>query len=327
MNENVSQGNPSGTPAQIDFMSRPPSQSWEPVYLPDSPQNYLWAWFRPASNPDGAVFRIPEETIQTYPNLSQLTMRSFLQFAGINPMMVLGWFINGVQLDAQGGASPIFDQPVPLPVAGMDPNFLVYVQPPVMNQPAVPVMDPQAGMNPNDSLNQEMFKKIEIDWKDSMAIVRKLSMKRKEMIDMMSKLKSLNRDLNVDENRFSTQEDKGEWRDARRILRDISTKLDMHVKQHDIGVTSFAGKREWFEKMYHQYIQPRLYCDELVQIERDFEIYRKTLQTLMATMNSTHLQAGRDGERRARQVLTKIAAKVSTGRNKRFDGKNSSRGL
>ncbi len=325
MNENLSPGNPSGIPPQIDFIARAPSQTWEAIPFPDSPQFCAWAWFKPVHTPQGIILQIPDVTIQGYPNLSQLTLRMLVQLAGVNPSMVTGWYFNGVQYDAQGGSSPLFDQPVPLPVSGMDPNILVYTNlpvagQPVINQPVLPQQEQFAAAVSTDHLNlDEMFKKIEIDWKESLAVVRKLSMKRKELFDMVTKLKSFNRELNIDESRFCSQEDKGEWRDARRLLRDISTKLDMYIKQHDIGVTSFAGKREWFEETYNKYIQPRQVFDDLVQAERDFEHYRKTLQVLMSRMNTSQIQAGRDGERRARQVLAKIAAKVQAGRSKRFD--------
>jgi hypothetical protein len=320
MNENLSPGNPMGIPPQIDFITRAPSQTWEAIVFPDSPQFCAWGWFKPVHTPQGIILQIPDETIQGYPNISQLKMRGLVQLAGVNPSMVTGWYFNGVQYDAQGGNSPLFDQPVPLPVAGTDPNILVYTNLPVTGQPVVPPQEQFSVATSHGQLNlDEMFKKIEIDWKESLAVVRKLSMKRKELVDMVAKLKSFNRELNIDENRFSTQEDKGEWRDARRLLRDISTKLDMYIKQHDIGVTSFAGKREWFEETYNQYIQPRQAFDDIVQAERDFEHYRKTLQVLMSRMNTSQVQAGRDGERRARQVLSKIAAKVQAGRTKRFD--------
>ena len=329
MNENHSQGESTRYPPQMDFMNRPPSQSWEALPFPDSPQNCVWVWFKPAHAPQGLIFQIPEQVIQSYPNLAQWTLRSLLQLAGVDPAMVTGWYFNGANYDAQNGTSPLLDQPIPLPVAGMDPNLLVYLQSAVAPfTPALSVANPYAGAVPNSQMNlDETFHKIEVDWKESMAIVRRLSMKRKELVDMGTKLKSLNRDLNVDENRFASQEDKGEWRDARRFLRDIGTKLGMFIKQHDIGITSFAGKREWFEQTYQQYIQPRQYFDDLIQAEREFEQYRKTLQTLMSHMNTSQVQGARDGERRARAVLAKIAVKVQRGRNQRFDGKNSNRSM
>jgi hypothetical protein len=78
-----------------------------------------------------------------------------------------------------------------------------------------------------------------------------------------------------------------------------------------------AGKRGSFENIYEQYIVPRRHFDGLIQAERDFEQYRKTMQTLLNNMNAAQTSAAQDGERRAQVVLSRISAKARTLRTKK----------
>ena len=52
-------------------------------------------------------------------------------------------------------------------------------------------------------------------------------------------------------------------------------------------------------------------------VERDYEAHRKMLQTLLNNMNSALSNASQDGEQRARQVLSRIDAKVRAARSAR----------
>ena len=127
----------------------------------------------------------------------------------------------------------------------------------------------------------------------------------------------MNRDLSSEEARCGDQLDKRDWQDARRWLRDGAARLSRFLKDHHMGMTSTAGKRESYAAIYRQYVVPRHSFDGLAQAEREFEFHRKSLQTLLNNMNAAHSAAVQDGERRAQQVLTRIAAKVRTARAKR----------
>jgi hypothetical protein len=52
-------------------------------------------------------------------------------------------------------------------------------------------------------------------------------------------------------------------------------------------------------------------------MEREFEAYRKTLQSLLNNMQAAQAAAVRDGESRAQQVLSRITARVRAARAKR----------
>ena len=134
---------------------------------------------------------------------------------------------------------------------------------------------------------------------------------------MLVKLNSLNRDLSPDERLHSDRQDKNDWMEARRWLRDVGAKVSRYIKEFDIGEASQAGKREWFEQTYEAIIAPRRISDDLPRLEREFEAHRKQLQTLMANMNNAYSSAVQDGERRAQQILTHIASKVRAAKRSR----------
>ena len=88
------------------------------------------------------------------------------------------------------------------------------------------------------------------------------------------------------------------------------------MKEYDTGDTSAAGKKEWFEQTYEQVILPRRAIDNLQQVAKEFDGYRKRLQVLLSNMTMAHANAAQEGERRAQQVLNRLAARVRTARTK-----------
>jgi hypothetical protein len=366
------------------FAGRPPSQLWERLSLPDCPQNFVWAWFRPATAPQGLILRIPDETYRDHPDLAaQWTMRKLLQAAGIEPASVSAWLLNGVSFPGMNGLSPYLDAPLPAPVAGLGPEIAVYVQgPPVLNGPplpngslgslppylngapmmgvppmvavmpmgAVPMGAVPMGINgapvfngppifngtppngsppgrkvapaegapqPLDQATADVYERIEADWNSSSEIEKDLSRLRKQLVDILGRLKSLNRDLTGPERVHSNNQDKKDWQDARRGLRDATNRVWKYLKAHDIGDTSNAGKRVWFEEIYRKHIAPRRQFEGLMAAARAFELHRKTITTLHGDMSNAYSFATLDGERKALQVLSRIQTKVREASNKK----------
>lgn len=329
MNQNGLHGNVAVADARATFAARPPSPSWERVAAADNPQNLIWVWFKPASMPHGLILRIPDELYVSAPQLAALwTMRKLLLTAGIDPASVATWQLQGAVYDAMGGTSPFLDAGVPRPMPGMDPHIVVTIHAPVMMMPQMMPAAPMASlpqmMPPQQpaatsvpSALVEIYESIELDWVASLEIERDLTRMRKSLIDTMARLKTLNRDLTPPERLYSSNQDKKDWVDARRWLRDSSTKCWRCIKDHDIGDTSSAGQRKWFEETYQNVILPRKPFDGLQQAQRDFEGYRKAVQTLHNTMSNTLSMAAIEGERRAQAVLARIAQKVREASNKK----------
>jgi hypothetical protein len=287
------------------FSTRPPSVAWEPVSLPDAPGQAAWVWFRPAHAPDGLVLQIPEETRRAV--AGGLTMRRALAAAGVHPAEVAGWSLRGATYDAQGGANPLLDQPLP-PLPAEDADILVRIR-------AMPPPGP-AGFALAGGFS-ELFAAIEADWNAILQIETNLAMARQQLNGLGARLHSLNRELSPDERVASDSLDKRDWHDARRWLRDGISQVARLLRDHDIGVTSAAGMRNRFEQIYADFVVPRRPFEDLPRAQREFEAHRKMVQHLLSGMQQTLTNTSRDGEQRAQQILTRIAGKVRTNRTKR----------
>jgi hypothetical protein len=386
---------PSAGEPQLAFAERPASQAWERISLAHSPQNYVWAWFKPATAPQGLILRVPDETYRDHPELAaQWTMRTLLQAARVEPAVVSAWMLNGATFPGMNGASPYFDAPLPAPVVASNPDIVVYVHgtpipsgpplpagplanmPPYMAgapvmgavpmapampmtplmpmAPAMPMAPLPMGMHvppaftvppmyngaplaamppgavpgpplssahaikkPLDAATADVFERIEADWNSSNEIEKDLARVRKQLVDILGRLKTLNRELTPPERVHSNNQDKKDWQDARRALRDATNRVWKYLKAHDIGDTSNAGKRVWFDEIYRKFIAPRQMFDELMAAARAFESHRKTITQLHCDMSNAYSFASLDGERKAQQVISRIQTKVREASNKK----------
>ncbi len=296
------------------FTERPSSSTWEPITFPDEPYTFFWAWFKPPTAPHGLVVRIPEETFRNPARRLAPTLRRVLAATGIDPREVALWSLYGAGYDAQQGASPALDFAIPEPGMAGDPSIHIVLHAlpgPVASPPAV-----LAGVAPA-RIGGDLFARIDEEWNLSLQLEQQLAAAAQQLNATMQRINSLNRDLSFEEARVADQVDRNDWQEARRWLRDVAARVSRFLRDHHIGMTSAAGKRGSFEALYQQYVAPRRPFDGLPQAERDFEQYRKTMQTLLNNMNAAQMSAIQDGERRAQLVLTRLGAKVRTLRQKK----------
>lgn len=222
------------------------------------------------------------------------------------------------------GVSPALDQPIPDPLPGVDPTIYVYLNTPQLTPPpmtvlmaAAPVTPVSAMAAPMESLAGDSLDCINSEWLAALRMERDLSVRRKQLSDMQTRLSTLNRDLSHDEKLFADNLDKSAWQDARRWLREVSARVSRYIKDHDIGEATSAAKRTWLEQTYEQYIVPRQYFEGIEQSQREFEAYRKLMQTLLNNMNTAYATASQEGERRAQTILSRISAKVRSSQSRR----------
>lgn len=297
----------------MHFAERPPSNAWEQVQFPESPQSMVWVWYKPSGAPHGLCLQVPAETFRDPLRRQPLTLRGLLQTAGVDPRLVAGWTLYGVPHDGQGGVSPALDQVIPEPGAATDPTIGVYLNPALIGA----ALAEDNGRAASSAAPAEIFSRIEAAWHASLQLEIQLASVAKQLNGMVARIQSLNRDLSPEEFRFADQQDKREWQEARRWLREIGNRLGRVIKDHTVGLTSAAGRRNGMEAIYREQVVPRRNFDGLVQAERDFEVYRKALQTLLNNMVAMHGTAMQDGDRRAQQILTRITARVRAERSKR----------
>lgn len=306
----------------MSFAARPPSTTWEPIPLGHAPHGQAWVWFKPVTAPTSAVFQIPEPVFHDPAVAAGLTLRRLSHAVGIDPAQVAGCTLFGTPFDSQGGTNPAWDHLITPPGAVPDPTIALFVNP-AFAEPAVPVMAPPAALPPlipisaSDPALASLFVRMDADWRACLQIEIQLAAAAKQLESAMLRVNSLNREFSPDEARCADQIDKRDWQDARRWLRDAATRITRVLKDHQMGMTSVAGKRTSFETIYLQYVQPRRHFDGIEQTERDFEAYRKMLQTLLSAMSTTQSSAVQEGERRAQLVLSRVSAKMRTARAKR----------
>ena len=168
-----------------------------------------------------------------------------------------------------------------------------------------------------DAATVDIYERIEADWNSSNEVEKDLSRVRKQLVDILGRLKALNRDLTPPERVHSNNQDKKDWQDARRLLRDATNRAWKYLKAHDIGDTSNAGKRVWFEEIYRKFVAPRQQFDGLMAAARAFEMHRKTITQLHGDMSNAYSFASIDGERKAQQVIARIQTKVREASNRK----------
>jgi hypothetical protein len=313
MNQSHLPGSPAPSDFPSNFFARPPSQTWEQIPLSGDNEGIVWVWFKPATAPQGLILRIPDETWGIPPQCQALSVRRLLSLAGVDPGCVVMWTLYGLAYQGMNGTNPLFDHVIPPPAPGMDPNIVVYLNASPFG--IMPAASPVSGRHSARAL--ELFERLDIEWNAAIEVEKNLERLRKMLVDGGSRLKALNRDLSSDERLYSSREDKADWQDARRFLRDGDNRLRACVKEFDIGDTSTAGYRKWIDQVYRQYVVPRVEFDGLEQALGQFEFYRKLIVNLQGKMNNAYLGAMNNGERRAQQVLNRIAGKVRDAQTKR----------
>ena len=297
----------------VPFFSRYPSATWEWLPLDGSGVNHAWVWFRPANMPNGLLLRVSEETYAHCRGTGQLTMRMLLRATGVDVASVSMWSLYGVPNPGHAGINPMLDQVISEPPAGSDATIAVDVA--VLAVSTVPQPGPL--VTGPAVVNVEVYEVIAAHWNACRGLESRLDSLRKQLTDMMSRLKTLNRELTFDEKAHADRQDRDDWEDARRWLRGAVTQLSRCLKACDVGDTKFAGKKEWLQQIHDEYIVTRQPLGDIQSVERDFEYHRRQLLTLESQISGAIASAGQDGARRAQQVLSRLATKVSQGRSER----------
>ena len=295
------------------FDLKPASADWEPLSLDGSGTCHGWVWFRPLSAPQGVVCRLADGQTATLRELALAT--------GVDPAMVSMWVVFGTPCagPAVGGPLTMLDQSLVSPSAVADTSIVIHtaVLPSVAPAVAVPMTSPvpmamptQANSPADGVINEGIYSSIAAHWSAIQAEIVKIDMLRKQVDSMSSELNGLDRDLNYDENTYTTRQDKDAWDDARRCMRNANLQLSRCQKACDVGDTQSAGKKEWMQELHDTYIVTRRPIDNPEAVESEFQYFRKMLVNLENQVNSALASAATDGVGRARRVLAEIATKV-----------------
>lgn len=325
---------------------RPPSTQWEPAALPGLPQSPVWLWFGAGE----VHVSVPPETHAPPWNPAgplPVTARMLAAAAGLDAARVAGWSAFGQSFDAQGGANPLLDQPLPpTPGTPVQVTFTIAAAPAPAVPPAgqadsgllgvlaaapqvdgavaaAPPSDWKAGPSvPSreaaaDPDAARTLTAMEADWNAIQQLERQLNAVTKQLNAMQGKLQTLNRDLNPVERVAADSNDVKDWNDVRRFLRDRSAEVSRQIRAFDIGTVSAAGDRRRLEDIVEQYVRTKRPFPQMAAAAQQFEAHRKTCQTLLSQSSNALSKANSEGEAKARVVLQRIAKKARDKRAKR----------
>lgn len=303
-------------------LPRPASIVWEPLRLRGDGALIGWVWYFPPTAPQTVQIHLPLETVAH--GGTRLTIQNLLEALALPVEELQGWEIGGTVYTLDVGADALLTQPLPV-VTGSP--LVVHLRLRASAGMAVAGCAAAAPWSAEPSRGEaaalsgvpvmQVLEALEADWLAIVQIERNLEAIRKQFASMQGRLQALNRDLSPEEFRAADNQDRKDWLDARRWLRTAADQLSRYSREYDIGAVSDAGGRLRFEELYRNHIRPRRPCAGLSRIQLEFEQYRRTHLALLQQMQGVLSNAQRDGEQRAQQVLTRIAAKVRATRGKR----------
>lgn len=304
----------------MDFALRPASTGWEALALIPGTAIGIWSWCKPPHAPLDLIVRVPAETFQAVGG--SLSLRQIVVGSGAEMAQVQGLTIQGTFIDAMGGANPLLDHAVPSASPWIEVSIRMQAAALYAANSGTPTASPiaHASSMPGVGLSassQGSAMAIQTDWIAVTQVETQLMSLRKQLATVQGRLSSLNRDLNANEYVAADNLDKKEWQDARRWLRDCAGLTSRYIKEADTGVTSMAGNKRRLEQMVEDAKAGRLSSPQLAAAQNEIEAHRKTVVNIQNQMQNALQAASRDGEQRAQQVLTRIAAKVRAHRSKR----------
>jgi len=306
----------------VAFLHRPPSSQWEPLPLQHVPGLVLWAWFRPQQLPTGMLVRIPPELATVYVGGFPFSLADVLTAAGIDLRLLHSVSIFGTEWQPAAMITPYLVHAFPpvAPGASMEISINVAEQsvamPDAVLAPVAEVAKPVASDTESQDTGALMYDRIDTAWRASMQMERQMTALRKKLASTIKTLGKLDRDLGPDERLAATREDQDNWQDARRWARELSARCHRELKSFDIGMTSSAGKRQVREKIYSDIIEPRKPSNDLTNIHREFETYRKDMTNLHKSMTAALQAAGQNGTQRAQRILGTIQRRIKERRAK-----------
>lgn len=316
----------------LPYFSRHPSSQWEPLWLSQIPQIPLWIWCRPSALSSGFHVVIPASMSVAFPKLLPFSLADILGHLAIPPQALSDVSFYGQNWYAAAECLPALGNPLPTPTAEMKAEISVLIHEPVASAFPYPLtapaaVDSQPEFEPEAEVADDPFEtdlesetepltdslmvqRIEAAWKSALQIERQLTGLRQKLSSIQTSLGKMDRELTADERVASDREDRDEWNDVRRWLRDLQTKCHREIKTFDVGMTSGAGVRNSLEQSFMNQIEQRKANADLFALRREFEKYRKDMASLQRSMTVTLQSASQNGTQRAQRVLGKIAGKI-----------------
>ena len=301
------------TPAA--FFERPASAGWEIVPISGVADVNCWAWFRPGTLPAGVAVTIPPDVIGLPGAVLPFSLVQLIHAVGLtwDQLVSVSFYGEPWQSAAFCQATAAEFLPCPPAVANVQillmagQQTLAVPQP----QPTAHLLSSEAEVFVPSQAVTSQFHRLETGWKACQGMERQLAGLRQQLSGVLGRLGALDRDLRPAERMGAARQEKDEWQDTRRWIRDAASKVQRCLKAHDIGVTSAAGRRNMIQERYEQSSGDVDGFTDLTSCLHEVESYRKELANLFNNMGSTLQGANANGIQRAQRVLSKISAQAS----------------
>ena len=224
------------TPAT--FFERPVSASWEVVPIPGVADVNCWAWFRPGTLPAGVAVTIPPDVIGLPGAVLPFSLIQLIHAVGLTWEQLVS-----VSFYGEPWQSAAESLPCPPAVANVQILLMAGQQTPVVPQPqsTAHFLSSAAEASAPSQAVTSQFHRLETNWKACQGMARQLAGLRQQLSGVLGRLGALDRDLRPAERMAVDRQEKDEWQDAHRWVRDAASKVQRCLKAHDIGVTSAAG--------------------------------------------------------------------------------------
>ena len=219
----------------ISFHLQAPSTAWEPVALRLGSSPVVWAWFKPSHAPSSVVFQIPPEVWQEVNSATPVTIRQLVAIAGIPALQ--GWTVAGQYYAWDERLAVFVDLPLAEPPAGVDPYLILWCQMTATLQTSIRIESPPPMLASDPPLNEDsgaLFDSMDSLWRGIQQIETDVRRARSQLEQSMHRLNSLNRDLGPNEINAADSNDKKDWIDARRWLRDSAGILSKSSKSMSV---------------------------------------------------------------------------------------------
>lgn len=302
------------------FVERLPSTTWELLPIPGVQGVACWAWFRPQHLPFGVIITVPAEMLQDNHESLPFSLFHLVHAIGLPWECLHSVSLYGGDWQPASLWDSMAERKLPLPTSPSQLQIALMTQNSSAEVPQSIPMDPAPVAAAEDRserpvATKSQFSRLEADWKACLGMERQLSGLRQQLSGVLSRLSTMDRDLRPHERMAADRQQKDEWDDARRWIRDVSAKVQRCIKAHDIGITSAAGRRNMIRDRYEQSVGVAAPGD-LSACLQEVESYRKELANLYNSMGSSLQGANTNGIQRAQRILSKIAAQVSQKRAK-----------
>jgi len=303
------------TPAT--FIERPASAGWEVVPIPGVAGVNCWAWFRPENLPAAVAVTIPPEVVGLPGAVLPFSLVQLLHAVGLTweQLVSVSFYGGPWQPAALWQAAAAEFLPCPPVAANVQILLLAGEQTLVVSQseppaPSPPAPSPPAGTDtsaPSQAVTNQ-FRRLESDWRACQGMERQLAGLRQQLSGALGRLSALDRDLRPAERMAAARQEKDEWQETRRWIREAASKVQRCLKAHDI---SSAGRRNMIQERYEQSSSNVDALADLTSCLHEVEVYRKELANLFNNMGSSLQGANTNGIQRAQRVLSKISAQTS----------------